>query len=250
MKRKTYQLGYTKSVSLSVWLFAAAAIGGFSSLLIYMDQYEKGHLTENKTINFRELLKDADSLRISSKQTSLKDSGLKDKVTAGPQQVTSNNNSNNRPNDNPQTKTDSSRGKKPAFDFYSLLPEMEVVVPDTDFPIRSKTKTNNDPNASKSTAAVKPEVKSPDNTITKAFNSGGKYFIQAGAFRDLRSADRRKANLALIGIKSSIVSVDLKSRGVWHRVRVGPFADIKKMSRVRSVMKSNNITSIAVKVKS
>jgi cell division protein FtsN len=75
------------------------------------------------------------------------------------------------------------------------------------------------------------------------------FYLQAGAFKDAKAADRMKAGLALLGIQSKIVSVDLGESGVWHRVRVGPFDDSDELNRVRGLMQSNNIESILVKVK-
>lgn len=243
MKQKVKNMGYAKAVSLTVWLFAAMAIVGFSSLLVYMDQYEKGQLTENRTINIKEFLQDAEKLRI------VENKDQKDKTAAKSQDKPQESKTPNK-HKSDKSHDPAAEGARPTFDFYSLLPEMEVVVPDKEMQPRAKPKNIPAKENQANSNGNSPEKTTAKTTVNKTLGPSESYFIQAGAFKDLRSADRRKANLALIGIKSAIVSVNLKSRGVWHRVRVGPFADIDKMSRVRSVMKTNNITSITVKVKS
>lgn len=242
----TRNRGYAKPVSLGIWVFAGVAIAGFSMLLVYMDQYEKGHLSENKTINLTQLLQDKAGVRIGRSHAEADKTPVattsqvqqnSPTVATGRQNPTSLGggngaaNSEGKPQRASKLSSQAVSSNPPKFDFYSLLPEMEVVVPEGELQPRSKPK----------------KIIEKKIVRTEYKNS---YFIQAGAFKDLKSADRRKANLALIGIKSSIVSVSLKNRGVWHRVRVGPFADVTKMGKVRSVMKSNNISSIAVKVKS
>lgn len=237
MKLKFMQKGYTKTVSLTVWVFALAAITGFSGLLIYMDQYEKGQLTESKNINIKQLLKNAEGIRIGGREPA--GDGLKSAESKN---------------------SDQPEAAKPKFDFYSLLPEMEVIVPELDVKLRSKPKPKPKPEIAQKEAIASqgkdPGQAEPDATIATATDpvvrqlSKNHFFVQSGAFKDIKSADRQKASLALMGIQSAIFSVNLNKRGVWHRVRVGPFSDMEKITQVISVMKSHNINPIVVKVKS
>jgi cell division protein FtsN len=111
----------------------------------------------------------------------------------------------------------------PAYDFYTLLPEMEVVLPEQ----------NNTP----AHAEVKPVTTS------------GTYVLQAGAFRHYQDADRLKASLALVGISAHIQKVSIDN-DIWHRVRIGPYTDLAELNRVRSQLKQHNINAILLKVKS
>ncbi|MDH5323972.1 MAG: SPOR domain-containing protein [Gammaproteobacteria bacterium] len=264
MKPMQMNRGYAKPVSLGIWLFALLALSGFSALIIYMDQYEKGQLTETKSIDVKKLIEQVGSIKLDPKVS-------QDKTAKAPEtkQTPIVRAEQGPPEKKQPTET---KGAKQTFDFYSLLPEMEVVVPESDLlPLRIRpVKPTASENASTTVAVDKTEntlnspnpdismerdrvlapVKPGSNLLSAKSDRIHSYFIQAGAFKDIKLADRRKANLALMGIKSSIVSVDLKRRGVWHRVRVGPFADVEKMGRVRSLLKSNNISSITVKVKS
>lgn len=75
------------------------------------------------------------------------------------------------------------------------------------------------------------------------------FFIQAGSFQNAPDADNMKARLALMGLEASVQSRDLGDKGVWYRVRVGPYRDVEELNRVRSVLKQNGIDAALVKVR-
>ncbi|MBZ0070816.1 MAG: SPOR domain-containing protein [Gammaproteobacteria bacterium] len=112
---------------------------------------------------------------------------------------------------------------KPRFDFYTILPEMEVVVPEQEI-------------TGKQRAGVR-EVEAP-----------GTYLLQVGSFRSLQQADQLKAKLALIGLQAGIQTVTLSERDTWHRVRVGPFKDLSALNTARARLKENKIDAILLRV--
>ncbi|HKK14278.1 MAG TPA: SPOR domain-containing protein, partial [Gammaproteobacteria bacterium] len=114
---------------------------------------------------------------------------------------------------------------KPKFDFYSILPEQEVVVPDQDI-------------TGKPRQGVR-QVQKP-----------GKYLLQAGSFQEIKKADELKARLALIGLEASIQTVTIDGRKTWNRVRLGPYTDLGKLNTARSRLKDHHINAILLKVKS
>jgi len=75
------------------------------------------------------------------------------------------------------------------------------------------------------------------------------FFLQTGSFQDVAEADNLKARLALLGLEAMIQTRTLPEKGVWHRVRVGPYEDVEELNRVRSVLKQNNIDTALVKVR-
>jgi cell division protein FtsN len=111
------------------------------------------------------------------------------------------------------------------FDFYTMLPGLEVVVPEEEARPRAGT------------AAPASTVPAP---------AQGRYWVQAGSFRTHHEADRRKAELALLGLSSSIQEVSLEGQ-TWHRVRVGPLSDAAQAETTRRRLADNNIGSIAVR---
>ena len=110
------------------------------------------------------------------------------------------------------------------FDFYTILPEMEVAVPDED---------------------IDAQTAKPDATSAKP----GTYILQAGAFKKSEQAERMKASLALIGIEASVQTVTVDNKQTWHRVRIGPYRDLQQLNQVRSRLRENKINAILLRIK-
>lgn len=129
---------------------------------------------------------------------------------------------------------------EPTFEFYSLLPEMEVVVNDRPTP---KVKPAQRPK--KVTPDVKPKpVKKVDDTAS--------YLLQVGSFKKLNDADGFKARLAFLGIESKVQTVTINTdnnKVTWHRVQVGPMIGRKKADTVKKQLKQNKIDSLLVRMK-
>jgi len=113
---------------------------------------------------------------------------------------------------------------KPRFDFYNLLPEMEVIVPDQEL------------NGTPTHEGVK-QVEKP-----------GTYLLQAGSFRSQQQADQLRAKLALLGLETRLQTVSINSKQAWHRVRVGPFNNLKDLNEARSLLKKNGIDAILIRL--
>ena len=75
------------------------------------------------------------------------------------------------------------------------------------------------------------------------------FFLQTGSFQNAPEADNLKARLALLGVEASIQTRTLPEKGVWHRVRVGPYADMEELNRVRGVLTQNGIDVALVRVR-
>ncbi len=73
------------------------------------------------------------------------------------------------------------------------------------------------------------------------------YYLQAGAFQNADDADNLKAQLALLGLEATIETSDQGEKGVFHRVRVGPFDAMDKVNTTRSLLAQNNIPATLVK---
>ena len=110
---------------------------------------------------------------------------------------------------------------KPRFDFYKILPGEQ---PATD-------------------QKVKETQKAPAPVAERET-----FFLQAGAFQNAPDADNLKARLALVGVEATIQTATLPDKGVWHRVRVGPYASIEELNRARETLKQNGYDTALVKV--
>ncbi|MGD2112802.1 MAG: SPOR domain-containing protein, partial [Gammaproteobacteria bacterium] len=76
----------------------------------------------------------------------------------------------------------------------------------------------------------------------------GTYFLQVGSFRNGEQADRFKAELALLGLETSIQKVTIDNKATWHRVRVGPYSDLEALNRTRRTLRERGVESTLVKV--
>jgi cell division protein FtsN len=116
--------------------------------------------------------------------------------------------------------------EKPHYDFYTMLPNLKVFVPET---------------GSDSGGAIPPEEGDP-------LSSPGTYTLQVGSYRNLSDADRVKARLALLGIEADIYTVKV-SEETWHRVVVGPYSNGNKLRRITTRLRKNNIEFMVTKIR-
>jgi cell division protein FtsN len=113
---------------------------------------------------------------------------------------------------------------KPRFDFYKILPGQEV-------PVTEKE--------------LRAAAKSPDKAVTPK----DLYFVQAGSFQNPADADNLKARLALAGLVASVEPANLPDKGIWYRVRLGPFTQLDEINRVRATLAQNGVDASLVKIK-
>jgi cell division protein FtsN len=114
---------------------------------------------------------------------------------------------------------------KPRFDFYRILPGQEEPV--TERQVREAQRQ-----AQKS-GEVSKET----------------YLLQAGAFQNPADADNLKAKLALIGLEANVEPTNLAEKGIWYRVRIGPYTKLEEINRVRQQMVENGIAVSLVRIK-
>ena len=112
--------------------------------------------------------------------------------------------------------------EKPRYDFFTVLPEMEVVVPE------QQLKESSQPQAQTSL------------TDTES------YLLQVGSFQSASDADQMKANLALQGMTAKIQTVNVNG-ATWHRVRIGPITGARQTEEMRSRLAANGIDSLVMK---
>ena len=72
------------------------------------------------------------------------------------------------------------------------------------------------------------------------------YVLQAGSFRAVADADRRRGELALLGLESSIEQMNTDT-GSWHRVYIGPFGSRSTMAKARALTAQSDIDTLLLK---
>ncbi|HEY4319450.1 MAG TPA: SPOR domain-containing protein [Herbaspirillum sp.] len=73
------------------------------------------------------------------------------------------------------------------------------------------------------------------------------YYLQAGAFREQADAENARAKLALLGMEAR-VSEKQSDNGSLFRVRLGPYAQLDAMNRVRAKLAENSVDAALVRV--
>lgn len=126
--------------------------------------------------------------------------------------------------DKPEPETGQEQASLPEqrFDFYDMLPNFEVVIPDEEGKVTTDTEAR---------AVVEP----------------GEYILQAGSFTRFEDADRRRAQLALQGIESNIQRVSIDER-TYHRVRIGPIRDLDELNDLRGRLHEANIDVLRIRL--
>ncbi len=174
-----------------IWMFAGLTIGLFVALLVYIKDNSSGKIAITETVT--KVFQEKNEAR-----------GVKKKQTQIPPKP-------------PVT-------NKPKFDFYTILPELEVAIPEQEL--------------------INTDSKNTTSTVHH------QYILQAGSFKKFEEADKLKARLALQGIEASIQKVRINDTDTWHRVRIGPMNNIKILNNTRRRLRALGIASIVVKNKS
>jgi cell division protein FtsN len=106
---------------------------------------------------------------------------------------------------------------KPRFDFYKILPGEDT----------------------------EKQAKDAKKGSTPAGREA--FFLQAGAFQNAPDAENLKARLALLGIEASIETSAVPDKGVWHRVRIGPYTSVEELNQTRDTLKQNGVQTTLIK---
>jgi cell division protein FtsN len=125
--------------------------------------------------------------------------------------------------------------KRPRYDFYTLLREKETAIPDRELAERARAEAEA---AAKAAAA--------QQTPPAAAPAGERYQLQAGAFRDAGDAEALKARLALLGLFAR-VQTDTIEGSLWHRVRLGPYPNLREVEAAKQQLAANGVDAIAVR---
>lgn len=127
------------------------------------------------------------------------------------------------------------------FDFYKVLPEKEVVIPNAELSAMAKAEQQ------KAAAANNGSAPAPASAAASTPTQGG-YVLQVGAFPSASDADAMKAKLALQGFTAHVQTVTLDGQ-TWNRVRIGPFASATQLQSVQKQLSGAGIHAIPLKEK-
>lgn len=109
--------------------------------------------------------------------------------------------------------------QKPRFDFYTLLRDSEVIVPD---PVEMQ----------------KPLAPAAEEYV---------FLLQTGSFKQLTDADSLRAQLLLLNLTATVEAANTRPGETWYRVLVGPFDSSEKLADARSILAENRIENLLLK---
>jgi cell division protein FtsN len=143
--------------------------------------------------------------------------------------------------------------KKPAppkktYDFYSVLPEMEVVIPDAELSAKARAEQQRQQQQAAQTQAGAAANPAPATaaTPTPAADASGRYVLMAGSYAEARAADEAKAKLALLGIVAKVQSITINGK-TWNRVIVGPYSNASETEAAKATLAENGVKAIPMK---
>ncbi len=153
------------------------------------------------------------------------------------------------PKESDQTVVDEA-SKKPAtpkksFDFYTVLPEMEVVIPDAELSAKARAEQQKQQQAMAQAQNPSSAQPAPAAT-TPAADAAGHYVLMAGSYNDAKAADEAKAKLALLGIVAKVQSVSVNGK-TWNRVMVGPYANASDTEAAQKTLADAGVKAIPMK---
>lgn len=126
-----------------------------------------------------------------------------------------------KPARKPQAAQPKTHATKAHFDFYTILPEVETVLPPT--------------------VGGRPgESTRPEQNVH--------YVLQAGSFNKFDDADQLKARLALNGLTAHIQKVSIEGKGEFHRVRLGPYKRLEDLDKHSRRLEQLGIPALRLKV--
>ncbi|HQZ30746.1 MAG TPA: SPOR domain-containing protein [Arenimonas sp.] len=133
------------------------------------------------------------------------------------------------PSEEPLAQRAAPEPKKPKYDFYDVLRDKEVIIPDADLP-----------------ALAQAEAEKPVDAEVPANVETVRYLIQAGAFRSSADAEALKARIALTGELARVESAEVAGSTVY-RVRLGPYANAGALAAAKKTLGDNGIEAAAIR---
>lgn len=106
---------------------------------------------------------------------------------------------------------------EPEYEFYEVLPRQEITV----------------------------DVDPAELPKPRSDTSAKQYLLQAGSFRQQADADRRRAELLLLGLDPRVEETQ-GDTGRWYRVVIGPFTTRSAMAKARSLTAQQDIDTLLV----
>lgn len=135
---------------------------------------------------------------------------------------------------------------KPKFEFYTILPESEVIVPPDVLPEKAPPPPSQQEIAAREKAeAARAQAildgKTPPPAPARAEVTH--FYLQAGSFPSRETAESVRAQLILTGQDVHIEPGQVANK-TWHRVLVGPFSSRAQLESAQKQLANSGFTNL------
>ena len=175
---------------------------------------------------------------------------------------------------------DEQAASTPTFEFYTLLPETEIIAPHgvvpsrvtrpepasadeptsatgqltddeqtatPDAPIEESTPVSNDDPIAELIAANTDSAKTSQVPETTPQEEQQRYMLQAASFRSESDAGKMRDRLRNLSLLAHISEVQANG-DTWHRVQVGPYDDPRELNRAQDLMGTQGIEPLLIQL--
>lgn len=151
----------------------------------------------------------------------------------------------------PEPKPGTPEPTRPKYDFYTLLPESEVILPqaleETPPPAPAQKPVTPEEaakiDAARAEAALNGQVPPPPPPVIAAAPVATQFFLQAGSFRRRDDADSLRAQIILLGQNVRVETGTVREE-TWHRVLVGPFASREQLASAQKTLAASGFSNL------
>ncbi|HEX7338471.1 MAG TPA: SPOR domain-containing protein [Rhodanobacteraceae bacterium] len=151
---------------------------------------------------------------------------------------------NGASNGGPGIAANPTTSNKPRYDFYSVLPEKEVVIPDAQLTAQAKAEQAAQPNAAATPVTpVTPAAPGASTTPAATAAGGDNYLLQVASFPTASQASDLKAKLAFKGFRAQVQPVTINGQ-TWSRVRLGPYTSASALEKAKQQLEADGYTHV------
>ncbi|GEK48263.1 SPOR domain-containing protein [Bisbaumannia pacifica] len=169
------------------------------------------------------------------------------------------------PREAPESASPAEEPRTPTFEFYTLLPESEVIAPRGEPqasaatpPPRPEPEEESPPASEPAPADEDPiarviaaNLAADEQASSPAPADAGtphRYMLQAASFREVNDAQRLAGRLRDFGLVARISEVAGSDGNAWHRVQVGPYEDARELNRAQDLMVTQGIEPLLIRL--
>ncbi|TFH88383.1 SPOR domain-containing protein [Billgrantia azerbaijanica] len=155
--------------------------------------------------------------------------------------------------------------RMPTFEFYTLLPESEVIAPRGEVaspappapPLASTEESTDDTSAAQVTGddpiarIIAANLKSDaaaETSAEPAVGGDARYMLQAASFRKAGDAEQLSNRLRSLSLMAQVSQVQTAGGETWHRVQVGPYDDTRELNRAQDLMVTQGIEPLLIRL--